>query len=89
MIKGTSDFVLTGLNISARSAGESLALLKDDGTVASAVTLSGGDDGLGQRIVASLASAVQPGSYRLRLVTRGYATPAAEPETYMKRVTVA
>ena len=88
VIKGTSDFVLTGLNISARSEGESLALVREDGTVASAVTLSGSDDGLGQRIRARLADAVQPGSYRLRLVTRGYATPTGDIETYDKRVLV-
>lgn len=89
VIKGTTEFVLTGHNISARLLGESLALIKDDGSVLSAATLVGEDDGNGQRIHARLATAVPAGAYRLRLITHGYATPTADVETYTKKVAVA
>lgn len=89
VVKGVSEFVLTGRNLSARGEGESLALVAADGTVASAVTLVGeSDDAPGQRIRAKLASAVPAGAYRLRLITRGKATPDADVETYTKKVAV-
>ena len=89
VIHGTGEFVLTGHKISANRTGESLALIADDDTVLSAVTLVGEDDGCGQRIRGRLANGVAAGTYRLRLNSRGYGATNAELETYIKKVTVA
>lgn len=88
VIRGTADFVVTGHDISANKPGESLALLAADDSVLSEVTLVGSDDGCGQRIRAKLASSVADGTYRLRLISRGYASENADPETYLKKVSV-
>ena len=85
VIVGTSEFVLTGKNLSGD--GESLSLQKLDGTLAATCSVTGGD-GLGQRISARLATAVTPGKYRLALVTHGYSTPSAPIQTVMQSVEV-
>lgn len=89
VIKGTAEFVLTGRNLSARNEGESLALVAENGTEIAVTVVSGEDDVPGQRIKAHLATAAAAGEYRLRLNTRGYATPEADVESYTKKVTVA
>ena len=86
-IVGTREFVLTGYNLSAKAEGESMKLLKSDGTVAAEVTVKS-EDGCGQRITAQLAAAVATGDYILQLNTKGYATPDGEVETYSKKVSV-
>lgn len=88
VIRGTAEFVLTGRKISASGTGESLALIADDDSVLSAVTIVGEGDGCGQRIRARLATAVAAGTYRLRLISRGYGETDGEPETYTKKVDV-
>lgn len=88
VIRGTTQFVMTGRNISANREGESLALVADDGSVLSAVTLVPEVDGCGQRIRGSLVTAVPAGDYRLRLVSRGYAPGTGDAETYLKKVSV-
>lgn len=86
-IIGTHEFVVTGFNLSARAEGESIRLLKPDGSLASEVTVKD-EDGCGQRIVAQLAATVESGTYILQINTKGYATPDAEVEAYTKKATV-
>lgn len=89
VVKGVSEFVVTGRNLSARGTGESLSLITEDGDVAASVTLVGEEDSApGQRIRAKLATAVPGGAYRLQLKTRGSETPNGDVETYTKKVTV-
>lgn len=86
VISGTSDFVVTGLNISASREGESLTLVKNGETVATATIK--GEDGMGQRIEAAFATAPAAGEYKLVLTSRGYSTPTGEAMTYSRNVTV-
>ena len=88
-IKGTANFILTGKNMSATRTDESLAIISETGAVVSNVTVVGESDGLGQRIIAKLATALPRGVYRLRLITKGYTAPSADPITYVKKVEVA
>lgn len=88
VIAGTGDFIVCGINISATREGEGLELIGQDGGIASAVTVKDAGDASGQRIKAQLATAVDPGAYKLRLTSRGYMTPEAEPNTYIKNVMV-
>lgn len=84
-IVGTNEFVVTGLNLSARAEGESMQLVKPDGTLAAEVTVKD-EEGCGQRIIAQLATAVEPGSYILVVNTHGYTTPEGDMDTYSKKV---
>ena len=87
VIVGTAEFVLTGYNLSGDGDGESLALVKLDGTLAATCSVTGGD-GLGQRISARLATAVTAGKYKLLLTTHGYSTQSAPLQRLTKNVTV-
>ncbi len=87
VIIGTREFVLTGHNLSAKADGESVKLLDAEGAVAAVATVKS-EDGYGQRIVAQLDDALEPGDYVLQLNTHGYATPDAAVETYTKKVQV-
>ena len=89
VIKGTGEFVLTGRNLSVKAEGETLALVAPNGEAIAVTIVEGDEDGFGQRIRARLADAAAAGEYRLRLNTRGYATPSGDVETYTKKVTVA
>ena len=86
-ISGTSDFVVTGYNISASHDGESLTLVNAAGERVATATVKG-EDGMGQRIEAALTTAPEPGSYTLRLISRGYKTPTDELGTYDRKVEV-
>jgi hypothetical protein len=66
-----------------KGRGESIRLLKPDGSLASEMTVKD-EDGCSQRIVAQLATTVESGTYILQINTKGYATPDAEVETYTK-----
>ena len=87
LICGTGEFVLTGSGLSAKREGESLVLCMLDGEEVVAATVLA-KEGMGERIYAQLAESVESGTYLLRLVTRGYYTPDAEPESYTKKVQV-
>ena len=86
-IHGTTQFIMTGKGLSASQTGESLALVADDDTVLSAVTLVN-EDGKGQRLKGTLANGVAAGIYRLRLTTRGYGNSTGDLITLTKNVTV-
>lgn len=88
MFIGTGNAVITGMNLSATGEGESLRILKDDGSVATTVTVTG-EEGYGERIYCHLAQAVESGEYTLELVTNGYSTPGGESHRYTKSVAVA
>ena len=84
-IIGTNEFVITGLNLSASDEGESIQLVKPDGSLASEVTIKD-EEGCGQRIIAQLATSVEPGTYILVVNTHGYTTPENAVDTYARKV---
>lgn len=84
-IIGTNEFVITGLNLSASDEGECIQLVKPDGSLASEVTIKD-EEGCGQRIIAQLATSVEPGTYILVVNTHGYTTPESAVDTYAKKV---
>ena len=89
VINGTGDFILTGKGLSLTQQDESLALVKDDGSVLSAVTYKPDPSYPPIYLRACLVTRVPAGSYRLRLKTRGYNNPTGTVMTLHKKVTVA
>ena len=87
LIRGQNEFVITGTGLSASLEGEALQLCNLDDTEAAAVTVLE-KEGHGERIYAKLAASVSSGTYQLKLLSRGYYTPDAEPQMYTKKVTV-